>query len=120
MTFKLIAAALLSATLAVSATAAPLSIPRPAGIEGQADVVLVAKRNKRRYVYVNPKNGDILLGRVPSSRQYERPYRARQYERPYRARRYVRRADPYDMPMGGYGQNCGVQYWTPNPTSPSC
>lgn len=141
MKHRFIFATLLSASLAMPVAAASVTVPAPLGVEGSSDVVTVAakrkKRQKQRHALRNPRNGDILVGPVEGFHHHERRGGRRVREgndlggligeavnnymfNGVPRGRHTRRTGPNEVPDGGYGQNCGVQYWTPNPSSPAC
>jgi len=139
MKLKLVVVALLSASFAVPAMAGPVVAPAPLGIEAHGDVVLVAsKRKKKKQVRRNPRNGDVLIGRVdgfvkPDWRNARREREGRdlggllgEATNNFMAGRVYsggggRRTGPHERPMGTEGQNCGPQYWTDTPgSSPNC
>ena len=139
MKLKLVVAALLSASFAAPVIAAPILPHQRPGAEGQTSPVLVAsKRKKKKQVRRNPRNGDVLIGRVDG---FVKPdWRNARREREgsdlggllgeatnnFMAGRVYsggggRRTGPHERPMGTEGQNCGPQYWTDTPgSSPNC
>lgn len=152
MTFKHITAALLSFSLALPVSAAPI-MPRPfVSAEGKGDIVAVASKGnkKKRHVRRNPKNGDVLLGRVGPSGQRKASRSQRRHNRDDAALGALLGAALVGAVVGGVspgrgggipsrsrghagsgggnaggdiapmGNNCGVQYWTAHPTSPTC
>jgi hypothetical protein len=151
MNLKHIAAVLLSFSLALPVSAAPV-VPHPfPGVEGQSDALTVAakRKKKKQHVRRNPRNGDVLLGRVGSSRP-QRGRRARQAQAndaalgallgaalvgamvggasSGRSGGMPSRSGSHGRSSGGgggggnipTGDKCGVQYWTDTPTSPTC
>lgn len=138
---KSILSVLLSLAMAVPATASPFMVSSDSGIERQGDVVTVAakrkKRNTRKQVMRNPRNGDVLIGRVDGFKHHQRTDGRRVREgddlggligeavnnfmfNGVPRGRHTRRTGPNEVPDGGYGQTCGPQYWTSTPTSPAC
>lgn len=141
MKLRLVLALCLSASLAMPVVAAPVAIPVPIGIQAVSDVVAVgAKRKKKKPKQVrrNPRNGDVLIGRVdgfnkPDWRNARRTSEGNDLGgligqavnnfmagRVYSSGGGGRKTGPHEVPMGAQGQNCGVQYWTDTPTSPTC
>ena len=79
MKARFVLTVMLAAQFAIPVSAAPVAFPVPLGIEGQSDALTVAakRKKKKQHVRRNPRNGDVLLGRVGSSRP-QRGRRARQ------------------------------------------
>jgi len=127
-----------------SVSASPLDFPKSYGanllFQHHADVMVVASNKKNKKTSVNPKNGDVLIGRVPSSTQKKRSnsrqaqsggadlgaligaavgnYMLGKAMSGGRTRGAV--TGPNEVPMGGRGQIFGVRYGTDTPTSPAC
>ena len=60
----------LAASLANPVNTDPLSCPVPLGVQTHGDLIAVAAKRKKKQskqVYRNPRNGDVLLGRVETS-----------------------------------------------------
>lgn len=141
MKLRLMLVALVASYLAMPVAAAPVIFPVPPGLYGHGDVVAVAakrkKKPKQRQVRRNPRNGDVLIGRVDGFRHHQRKDGRRVREgddlggligqavnnfmfNGLPRGRHTRRTGPNEVPDGGYGQTCGPQYWTNTPTSPAC
>ncbi len=150
MTLRLMLAALLAASIALPADAAPVVPYQLPVMEAYGGVVMVASKRKKKKQQVrrNPRNGDVLLGRVGSSSQ-RRGSRARRDQNNDAALGALLGAALVGAMVGGassgrsggmpsrrsshgrsgggngggnvpIGKNCGVQYWTDQPTSPTC
>lgn len=141
MNLKYLTAALLMASLAMPVNAASVMPSAFLGMERQSDALIVAskrKKKKKQQVRRNPRNGDVLIGRVDgfNKQDWRTAHRAREGDdlggllgqavnnfmggRVYSNGRGGRRTGAHERPMGTAGQNCGPQYWTANPTSPTC
>lgn len=135
----LILAAWLSVSFAIPATAATIIFPIPTIVEPEPELVVIsAKRKKKPYVRNTPREGDVLIGPVEGFKKpdWQTTQKAREGDdlggligqavnnflggRVYSNGSGGRRTEASERPMGTMGQNCGPQYWTSTPTSPSC
>lgn len=139
MHFQLILAAWLSAIDAMPLTAATFSAHGPVIVQAEQDVFLVsAKRKKKPYIRTHPRKGDVLIGPVDGFNKpdWRTTHRAREGDdlggligqavnsflggRVYSNGGGGRGTGAHQRPAETTGQNCGPQYWTSSPTSPSC
>ncbi|WP_174013522.1 hypothetical protein [Agrobacterium tumefaciens] len=139
MHIQLILAAWLSVNEAMLLTAATFSAHGPVTVQAEQDVFLVgAKRKKKPYIRNHPRKGDVLIGPVDGFNKpdWRTTHRAREGDdlggligqavnnflggRVYSNGGRGRGTGAHQRPVETLGQNCGPQYWTSSPTSPSC
>jgi hypothetical protein len=140
MPAKLITAALISLSIAAPVNAGPVATAQFRLADDEHPITKVAgKRKKNKHGQRTPKAGDVLIGPVEG---FHRP----DFSQGRRVREGSdlggligeavntfmggglssgagsrgRTTGSHQIPIGGYGQNCGPQYGTRNPTSPAC
>jgi len=139
MPARLITAALISLSVAAPVSAGPVATAQFRLADDEHLFTKVADKRKKKSGQRIPKPGDVLIGPVEGFHKpdFSNGRRVREGSDlggligeavntfmggglPSGGGSRGRTTGAHQIPMGGYGQSCGPQYGTRNPTSPAC